>query len=82
MILFQWLNTHHSTLLALKARYLRFRQPVYDKVRNREPFNFRPGKLSFQIGPLKFYQIPTQRFNFYPCCVDYRANCYRFADCD
>ena len=61
---------------------LRFRQPVYDQVRNSEPFVLRPGRLSFRIGPLKFYQIPAQDFHFYPCCVDYQANCYNLVDCN
>ena len=61
---------------------LRFRQPVYDATRNQEPFIFKPGRLSFRIGPLKFYQIPSQNFGYYPCCVDFAANCYQFADCN
>lgn len=55
---------------------------MYDQVRNSEPFVLRPGKLSFRIGPLKFYQIPAQSFHYYPCCVDVQANCYNLVDCN
>jgi hypothetical protein len=68
--------------LSFNLGNFRFRQPLYDEVRNQEPFVFKPGPLSFRIGSLSFKQIPTQNFHFYPCCVDYRANCYRFADCN
>ena len=73
--------------LSFNLGKLRFRQTVYDQNRNlQQPFRipFKPGKLSFRIGPFKFLQTPTQNviFDYFPCCVDYAANCYQLVDCD
>ena len=70
--------------LSFKIGHLKFHQNIYDRKRNFEPIMFRPGKLSFRIGPLKFRQIPSQTFDFdyYPCCVDIAANCWRYVDCE
>ena len=70
--------------LSFQIGKLKFNQNIYDRKRNFEPLVFRPGKLSFKIGPLKFRQIPTQtfRFDYYPCCVDIAANCWRYVDCE
>ncbi|CAB4066788.1 TSPAN13_31 [Lepeophtheirus salmonis] len=60
----------------------RFRQNVYSAKNNKNinEYKFKPGILSFRLGPINFLHVPTNTITFDPCCTIPAAKCHQYLD--